>query len=204
MSAPASRLGVVILAAGAGRRFGGGKVLALLDERPLLQHVVDAASDWGPAAIIGVLGHDAAVAERIVDWGAARCVRNPDPDRGLASSLQIGIGAAAAVEPPLDGTFVALGDQPRVRTSTFVAIARAAAADGARHAIVVPRYADAPGAVVNPALLLRAAWGLVDQLEGDRGMGRLIAAHPELVLAVPVAGDNPDVDTPEDLRRLAR
>lgn len=202
MSAPTLRLGVVILAAGAGRRFGGGKLLALLDERPLLQHVVDAASDWGPAALIGVLGHDADVAQRIVEWGEGRCVRNPDSDRGLASSLRLGVAAAAGVGPPLDGVFVALGDQPRVRTSTFVALARAATTDGARHPIVVPRYAEAPAAVVNPVLLLRAAWGLVDTLDGDRGMGPVIADHPALVLAVPVPGDNPDVDTPDDLHRL--
>lgn len=202
MSGPGLRLGVVILAAGAGRRFGGGKVLALLDERPLLQHVVDAASDWGPAALIGVLGRDAEVAERIVDWGVGRCIHNPDPDRGVASSLRLGIAAAAEVQPPLDGAFVALGDQPRVRTATFLALARAAAEDEGRHPVVVPRYADAPAALVNPALLWRTAWPLVASLEGDRGMGPVIARHPELVLVVPVSGDNPDVDTPEDLRRL--
>ena len=42
----------------------------------------------------------------------------------------------------------------------------------------------------------------VATLTGDRGMGPVIAAHPELVLRVPIAGANPDVDTPEDLRRL--
>jgi hypothetical protein len=29
-----------------------------------------------------------------------------------------------------------------------------------------------------------------------------MAAHPELVLPVPIVGANPDVDTPDDLRRL--
>ena len=33
-------------------------------------------------------------------------------------------------------------------------------------------------------------------------MGPVIAAHPELVLAVPIEGANPDVDTPDDLRGL--
>lgn len=196
------RLGVVILAAGAGRRFGGGKLLALLDDRPLVQHVVDAACDWGPAAIVAVLGHDAEVAELIVDWGCAVRVRNPDPDRGLASSLVLGVETAAAIDPPLDGVFIALGDQPRIRTSTFVALARAATDDPAAHPIVVPRYANEPDAVANPALLLRDAWPLVAPLTGDRGMGPVIAAHPELVLRVPLAGANPDVDTPDDLRRL--
>jgi CTP:molybdopterin cytidylyltransferase MocA len=196
------RLGTIVLAAGAGSRFGGGKVLALLDDRPLLQHVLDAASDAGPDALIAVLGADAHVAELIIDWGECHRVVNPDPARGLASSLQLGLATAAAVEPPLDGVFVALGDQPRVRGITFHQLARAAAADGGAHPIVVPRYQDEAPGVVNPALLLRAAWPLVESVRGDRGMGPVMAAHPELVLAVPVVGSNPDVDTPEDLRRL--
>jgi CTP:molybdopterin cytidylyltransferase MocA len=40
-------------------------------------------------------------------------------------------------------------------------------------------------------------------LSGDRGMGPLIHGSPELVTEVPVDGDNPDVDTPADLARLA-
>jgi molybdenum cofactor cytidylyltransferase len=198
----ALRLGVVVLAAGAGRRFGGGKLLALLDDRPLLQHALDAAADWGPDALIVVLGHEADVAERIVGWGAAQRVRNPDPDRGLASSLQIGVAAATAVEPPLDGVFIALGDQPRVRPATFRLLARAADADQGAHAIIVPRYTGEDAGVANPALLLRAAWPLVETLTGDRGMGPVIAAHPELVRSVSIDGANPDVDTPDDLRRL--
>jgi len=196
------RLGVVVLAAGAGRRFGGGKLLALLDDRPLVQHALDAAADWGPDALIAVLGHDADIAEQIMDWGETRRVRNPDPDRGLASSLQLGVAAAAAWDPPLDGVFVALGDQPRVRPATFRVLARAADRDAGAHPIVVPRYTGEVAGVANPALLLRAAWPLVEALTGDRGMGPVIVAHPELVLAVPIEGANPDVDTPEDLRRL--
>jgi len=196
------RLGVVILAAGSGRRFGGGKVLALLDDRPLLQHVVDAAAEFGPDALIVVLGRDAEVAERIMGWGGATRVCNPDPDRGLASSLQLGVAAATAVEPPLDGVFIALGDQPRVRTATFRALARAASVDGGAHPLVVPRYSGEAAGVANPALLLRAAWPLAAGLMGDRGMGPAIAANPDLVLSVPLEGANPDVDTPDDLRRL--
>ena len=203
LGAGALRLGVVVLAAGSGRRFGGAKILALLDERPMLQHVVDTAAETGTDALIVVLGSDADVAELIVEWGGAIRVRNPEPEQGLASSLQVGIAAAAAVEPPLDGVFVALGDQPRVRIATFRALARAASSQaGPPRPMVVPRYADEPAGVANPALLLRAAWPLVASLQGDHGMGPVIASHPELVLVVPLAGANPDVDTPEDLRRL--
>ena len=39
-------------------------------------------------------------------------------------------------------------------------------------------------------------------LEGDRGLGPLLAAHPELVHEVAVDGPIPDVDTPADLAAL--
>src|SRR4029079_4307747 len=45
----------------------------------------------------------------------------------------------------------------------------------------------------------RAAFGLVAETGGDRGLGPVLAAHPELVTEVPATGDNPDVDTTDDL-----
>ena len=74
------------------------------------------------------------------------------------------------------------------------------AAETAAVPIVRPRYAadDAP----NPVVLRRAAWLLAEGVDGDRGLGPLLAARPDLVLEVPVDGANPDVDTVADLVRL--
>jgi CTP:molybdopterin cytidylyltransferase MocA len=66
--------------------------------------------------------------------------------------------------------------------------------------VVVPRYAEGGGS--NPLLLRREAFDLVDEATGDRGLGPLLEARPELVLEVPVPGRNPDVDTPADLDAL--
>ena len=63
----------------------------------------------------------------------------------------------------------------------------------------MPRYDD--DAARNPVLLGRSAFGLAAEATGDRGLGPVLAAHPELVREVPVAGSNPDVDTPADLAR---
>jgi SAM-dependent methyltransferase len=53
-------------------------------------------------------------------------------------------------------------------------------------------------------LLRRAAFGLVGETSGDRGLGPLLSAHPGLVqeIAVRVEGGNPDVDTRADLVAL--
>ena len=65
----------------------------------------------------------------------------------------------------------------------------------------MPAYAASE--TLNPVLLDRAVWPAAMALHGDRGMGPLIHASPELVTRVPVEGDNPDIDTPADLDRLS-
>jgi molybdenum cofactor cytidylyltransferase len=197
------RLAAVVLAAGRGQRFGGAKQLALLDGRPLLVHVLEAVSAARPrgASILDtvvVLGYRAGEIERIIAAARGRppfrVVLNPDPSRGLASSLQSGLAALAR---DIDGALVVLGDQPRIRPDVIEAVVdRWDDADGSP-SIIVPRYAGGGGR--NPALLDRRAWHLADSLTGERGMASLIEADPALALVVDVAGSNPDVDTAADL-----
>src|SRR5262245_3076769 len=175
---PAS-VAAVVLAAGSGSRFGGGKLLAPLEGRPILQHVLDRLVAAHLDEIVVVLGEDADEVDGAIDWGNARRVRNPDPSRGLASSVQVGI---SAVGEGTDAALIALGDQPRVPPRAVRALLDAPAVEG--RTIVVPVYAADDGR--NPVLLRRAAFPLVAEARGDRGLGPLIAAHPELVQEIPV------------------
>jgi len=194
----------VILAAGAGSRFGGGKVRASLDGRPLLAHVLAAAREAGAGRVVVVLGRDAGAvleAVRDVDPAALEGVVvavNPTPERGLSTSLRLGLGVAAAAPPPA-GVLVLLGDQPRVSVDVLRMLCGATAP--ARAIAVVPSYAEDAGP--NPVLLLPAGWRLVAHLSGDRGLGPLLSADAARVVRVPVHGANPDVDTPADLAALA-
>lgn len=185
----------LVLAAGAGSRFGGGKLLAAVNGKPLLQHVLDRIAEAGVEDVIVVLGRDAAGVESAVAWRAERRVRNPEPERGLASSLHVGM---AGVGPAVDAVLILLGDQPLVATETIRAVLDAPH-DPARP-IVVAVYADDRGR--NPVLLRREAFARIGEAVGDRGLGPVLAAHPELVMEVPVAGRNPDVDTSADLARV--
>ena len=111
VKAGTDRVTAVVLAAGAGSRFGGGKLLAPLEGRPILQHVIDRLAASGLDDVVVVLGDDAADVERSIDWHGARRIRNPDPSRGLSSSLQHGIEALA---PGVDAALIVLADQPRL------------------------------------------------------------------------------------------
>jgi CTP:molybdopterin cytidylyltransferase MocA/SAM-dependent methyltransferase len=187
----------LVLAAGAGSRFGGGKLLAPLAGRAVLQHVLDTLAVTPVAEIVVVLGTDAPSIEAGIAWRDERRMINSRPQDGLASSLRIGLDAAAD-DPATDAVLVVLGDQPGVRSDVISALLEAA--DVSDRPIVRPRYAD--DAAPNPVLVRRNAWALAAGLEGDRGLGPLLAAHPELVHELPVPGANPDVDTPGDLARL--
>ncbi len=193
----------VILAAGVGTRFGGGKVRAPLDGRPLLAHVLAAVHEAGIRRVVVVLGRDAgAVLDAVRDVEPASLTGvtvavNPAPERGLSTSLRLGFGVASAAPAP-EGVLFLLGDQPRVRVSVLRALLDAPARDGA--IAVAPRYAE--DAAPNPVLFLPAGWPMVATLDGDRGLGPLLAHEAERVLRVPVPGANPDIDTRADLAGL--
>lgn len=191
----------VVLAAGASSRFGSNKLTADLHGRPVLQHVLDALAEAGVADVAVVLGADAAAVEAGMAWRAERRVVNERPADGLSSSLRVGLDAAVEV-PGADAVLVALGDQPALRAGVVRAVLAAGASPSAAHASFIrPRYPDDPAP--NPVLVRRSAWALAAGLDGDRGLGPLLANRPDLVVEVPVEGANPDIDTPADLAALA-
>lgn len=192
---PGHRVTALVLAAGLGSRFGGGKLLATLRGRPVLQHVLDAVAEAGIGDVVVVLGDHAEAIERAIEWRAERRVRNPEPAAGLAGSLRIGM---AEVDPKATSVLVVLGDQPLISPSTIRALIDAPR-DAARP-VVVPRYAGDRGR--NPVLLRRESFGLTGEATGDRGLGPVLAAHPELIHEIPVDADNPDVDSRADLAAL--
>lgn len=186
----------IILAAGRGTRFGGGKMLAKINGRPMLQHVLDLAASAGLYPVIVVLGEDAESIEAALIWRSEIRVRNEHPERGISGSLELGLDALSDSSRAL----VLLGDQPLLTLDQVGTIC--AAEHDASRPIVVPRYSDGqPG---NPLLLEREAWALAAQLSGDRGMSQLFDSHAELIRYVHLAGQNPDIDTAADLDAVSR
>ncbi|HEX3004066.1 MAG TPA: NTP transferase domain-containing protein, partial [Angustibacter sp.] len=81
----------VVLAAGAGRRFGAAKALVELDGERLVDRAVRLLRDGGCADVVVVAG---AVPLRGVD---AHVVTNVDWPTGMASSLRVGLESAGAL-----------------------------------------------------------------------------------------------------------
>jgi molybdenum cofactor cytidylyltransferase len=194
------RITAIVLAAGRATRFGSVKVIAPLGGRPILEHVLARLRAAAVDDVVVVLGDDAAAVEGAVRWPAGvRRIVNPDPTRGLASSLIIGFAEARASVPRPDAILVALGDQPRTDPAV---VRRLVASLSDPRPLKVPRYPD--GTNPNPVLVAPLGYELVGEAEGDRGLGPVIARHPELVDEVAVDGSNADVDTADDLAALER
>lgn len=187
-------ISAVVLAAGAGSRFGATKQLALVRGAPLAQHAVDAAAGEVDEIVV-VLGHDAdAVEAALVLPPHARTVRNPRYAQGQATSLAAGLAACA---PGSAAAVVLLADQPGVRPEHVRALVRAYREDPGVAAVRL-RFRDAPG----PALLARRIWPELAELAGDVGARAWLEAHPDEVRWVELDEPTPvDVDRPEDLER---
>jgi molybdenum cofactor cytidylyltransferase len=197
----------VVLAAGASTRMGRPKQLLPVGDRCLLRRVLDAALASRLDEVIVVLGHradeirDALALDSLAPdaGGRARVVVNSEHADGQSTSLRCGLRAA---DERAQAVAVLLGDQPAVGAELIdrvVAAFLAAAAPLAR-----PVYPDAGGAPGHPVLLARRIWPELDGLTGDGGARALMAARPEWLLEVAVAGQPPaDVDTLEDYQRVA-
>jgi len=194
----------LLLAAGAGTRFGSHKLLALWHGRPLVSHsiaVITSLRDRGiVAGATAVVGQGDEAIAALVRQAGLQVIPNPHPERGLSSSLRLGLGALAGLAPQPEAALIFLADQPAAPVDAAEEVVRAWEHGGS--AVVRPRYAGAPDEPGHPVLLDRDAWGLAEGLTGDQGLGHALARSHHLVLHVDVDGTNPDVDTPADLSRL--
>lgn len=193
----------VLLAAGAGRRFGGDKLLAPLGGRPLVAHAAAALAESMAQGVIA--GGVAVVPPRAtalawsLDTAGLTLLENPNPAAGLSSSLKVGIAQVArwSKDLPRSAALVVLADQPDLRSAVIARLVETWRVTGQS---VRPRYAGAPETPGHPVLLDRALWSLCDRLAGDQGFRDLLASQP--IKIVDVEGRNPDVDTPEDLHEI--
>jgi CTP:molybdopterin cytidylyltransferase MocA len=179
----------LVLAAGAGRRFGGGpKQLAEVGGRPLIEHALLAVRTAG--RIVVVLGARAEEIQAGADLSGAEVVVCPDWAEGMGASLRFGLAAIG----PVDEVVVVLADQPFI-TSAVVARVRATPGPAVRAV-----YDGAPGhpVVLRGPLLARAG-----ELRGDSGFRDLLAGGVAEVECGDLA-DPRDIDTREDLEVVRR
>ena len=189
---------LILLGAGSARRFGSDKLNAPLDGKPVGLHALGTLASVSFARRIYVTRPDHGSL-----WEAARAlgyeiVMNRDPDRGIASSIRLGLYIWMASGGG-DGVLFAVSDQPRLRADSVRRMLDAFEEEPDR---IIRLEKD--GRAGNPVLFPASLCPDLMRLEGDTGGKQVIVRHPELVRAVEAESGAElfDVDVPEDLGRI--
>lgn len=199
----APRVAGLLLAAGAGRRFGGPKALVELDGEPLVRRALRTLTEAGCGPVRVAVG---AAAEDVMKL-------LPDPSQavyaerwegGMGASLKAGLAALAGQFP--DGAdsapvavLVHLVDLPWVPAAALARVV----AKASPTAVARAAYDGVPG---HPVLFGRRWWGEVaESAQGDRGARDWLRGREDVVLVeCGDLGSGQDVDRPADLGRTPK
>jgi molybdopterin-guanine dinucleotide biosynthesis protein A len=185
----------VVLAGGAGRRFGGPKAGVEVEGRAMAGRVADALAGAGASPVV-LVGGDPAVADRL---GLAS-VADRWPGEGPLAATATALAWAAATHGPDAVVVVAPCDLPRLDAASVRRLVDALGVGGAT--VAVGRTPDGRRQPLPAAWRAAAADGVVQAVEGGhRRADALLDALGARTVDLP-SGPLVDVDTPADLATL--
>jgi CTP:molybdopterin cytidylyltransferase MocA len=189
VSVEAPVVGAVVLAAGAGRRYGMPKALVEYEGSLLVERAVRTARAVCDPVLV-VLGAQAVDVWRRADLDGATVLANKDWESGMASSLRTGLDGLRGWPGTVDAAVVLLVDMPGMTPAALQRLAAHAAPD----ALATATYDGVRG---HPVLLGREHWaGVAETAAGDEGARRYLAAHDVTEVDCTGLADPTDLDFP--------
>ena len=187
----------IVPAAGSGTRFGAPlKLLAAVDGVPMLERTLRSLLDAGVEAVVVVVAPDADL-PGIAAFGDARVTRvvNPDPGRGMFSSIQIGAAHASTGARPSGPVLIHPADMPFVTPGTVDQVCRACRDSGR---IVAAAFGGKRG---HPVAMPASVLDQIRTAPPSSTLSDVLDRAPEgrTTIDVADAGVLRDVDVPSDL-----
>ncbi len=193
----------IVPAAGRSRRMGRPKPLLPFRETTFVAALVDGLVAAGVRAVAVVTAPgDRAIAAWAAAAAAVVPAVNPEPGRGMLSSVQAGLealGGAAALAGGGEALVVCPVDVPAVRPETVRSLLERLRAGDVL--LAVPVHEGRRG---HPLVVAPAAIAEIPALDPGVGLRQLLARHPDETaeLAVGDPGTVANVNAPGDLRAL--
>ena len=183
---------IIVLAAGESSRMGQSKQLLKVDEETLLHRAVKTALAAEVDGVLVVLGsdhekHKLALQDQPVDY-----VINPNWQKGIGSSIKIGLNRLLQLKPLAEGVIVMVCDQPLLTTSHLTQLISIFQKE--KKDVVASAYDGVEG---TPALLSRFLFDNIHALADDEGAKKIISQSKSKSL-VEFKGGSIDLDTPEE------
>lgn len=185
------KIGLVIMASGLGKRFGGNKLMTQLDDKPLLQWVIDTTENLFDERIVVTRDNDV---KKLCDRLEIPCIYHVLPNRN--DTVRLGI---SALMEKVDVCFFTPGDQPLIKRETVMKLLEVARQD--RDLIVRPRYAEVVG---SPVGFPRTYFDELLHLPEGKGGSWIASKYETKLCTVEVQEESElwDIDTQADLERV--
>ena len=185
------RVAGLLLAAGAGRRFGSPKALVPLNGRLFVESAAELLKTAGCDPVVVVLGAQADVVRAKASLDGVTVVDNPHWDTGMGSSLRTGLHAIGTA----DAVVVLPVDTPGVTVAALHRLMALAAPDTLARAVY-------RGEIGHPVLIGSGHFaGVMASAAGDQGARDYLKANTVRHVECSDVADGADVDLPDDLRR---
>jgi len=180
----------IILSGGASRRMGTPKALLLFQNETFLDRLIRVFSAVCDPIIVVVGQHGDQIRAGIESGRDVLFAENPDPDRGMLSSLQCGL---ELVPDAADAAMFLPVDHPNIQISTVETLGARFRSDGAP--VTVPTYAGEHG---HPVCISRQVITELLALPLTAKASDVIHRHVGQTVYVPVSdpGVVADVDDP--------
>jgi len=184
----AFRIGIVIMASGCGKRFGGNKLMAELGGKPLIAGILETVSGIFDTGI--VVTRDPVIAE-LAESFKFRSVLHDFPDRNDAVRLGI-----SSLPSSLTGCIFFQADQPFISKETIFELLKQVS----DHPDMIIRFND-QGNPSPPVYFPKWAFEDLCLLPCKKGGSYLFSLYPEKIMDLPVSdsAEFTDIDTKDDL-----
>jgi CTP:molybdopterin cytidylyltransferase MocA len=184
------RVAGLLLAAGAGRRFGTPKALVSLGGKLFVDSAAELLKAAGCDPVVVVLGAKADEVRATASLDGVTVVDNPDWDTGMGSSLRTGLHGVGIV----DAVVVLPVDTPGVTVAALHRLIELAEPKALARAVY-------DGVVGHPVLIGSDHFaGVMASAAGDQGARDYLKANTVRHVECADVADGADVDRPEDLR----
>jgi molybdenum cofactor cytidylyltransferase len=190
-------IGLILLAAGASRRLGKPKQSLQFEGETLLRRAVKTALASDCQSVIVVLGANAEKLELEIEEFDAHIIKNPDWERGMGTSIQIGLEELLKRQPKISGVILAVCDQPFVSVGLLKQLTENFRLTNAP--IIACAYGETLGV---PTLFSRNLFSELLTLKADNGAKKIIYKHREKVIKIPFEAGALDIDTEQDYLNL--
>ena len=191
--------GIIILAAGSSSRFGGIKQLLRFNNKTLIEHVIDEATNAELNSVVVVTGAYADEVSEKIDNKKITIVFNEHWETGMASGIVTGLKKVLIVNNEIENIIIAVCDQPYISSLLFQKLLDKKSES--KKSIVASSYA---GTLGTPALFNMKYFNELLNLKGDEGAKSLIRKYNNETTSVLFKKGNIDVDTPKDYEELLK